>query len=170
MIADVGTGSGIIAVCLAKHLPHCRVTAIDISHAALDVAAGNAKQHGVADRIEFIESDLFAALPPERRFDFIVSNPPYVAEAEMERLAADVRKFEPRAALLAGPRGTEVIESLIPQAAERLLPGGHLLLEISPMIHDAVRHLLEADPRFEIGPTIKDMARLPRVVQARKRG
>ena len=167
-IADVGTGSGIIAVCLAKHLPHCRVTAIDVSRAALDVATGNAKQHGVADRIEFIESDLFAAVPPERRFDFIVSNPPYVAEAEMQRLAPDVRKFEPRVALLAGPRGTEVIESLIPQAAERLLPGRHLLMEISPMIHDTVRRLLEADPRFHLGPTIKDLARLPRVVQARR--
>jgi len=167
-IADVGTGSGIIAVCLAKHLPHCRVTAIDVSRAALDVAAGNAKQHSVADRIEFIESDLFAAVPPERRFDFIVSNPPYVAEAEMQRLAPDVRRFEPRVALLAGPRGTEVIESLIPQAAERLLPGGHLLLEISPMIHDAVRRMLESDSRFHLGPTIKDLARLPRVVQARR--
>ena len=167
-IADVGTGSGIIAVCLARHLPHCRVMAIDVSRAALDVAAGNAKQHGVADRIEFVQSDLFEAVPPERRFDFIVSNPPYVAEAEMQRLAPDVRKFEPRVALLAGPRGTEVIESLIPQAAERLLPGGHLLLEISPMIHDAVRRLLEADFRFDLGPTIKDLARLPRVVQARR--
>ena len=167
-IADVGTGSGIIAVCLAKHLPHCRVTAIDVNRAALDVAAGNAKQHGVADRIEFVQSDLFAAAPPERRFDFIVSNPPYVAEAEMERLAPDVRKFEPRVALLAGPRGTEVIESLIPQAAERLLPGGHLLMEISPMIHDTVRRLLEADSRFDLGPTIKDLARLPRVLQARR--
>ena len=167
-IADVGTGSGIIAVCLAKHLPHCRVMAIDVSRAALDVAAGNAKQHGVADRIEFVQSDLFAAVPTERRFDFVVSNPPYVAEAEMERLAPDVRKFEPRVALLAGPRGTEVIESLIPQAAERLLPGGHLLMEISPMIHDTVRRLLEADSRFDLGPTIKDLARLPRVVQARR--
>jgi release factor glutamine methyltransferase len=167
-IADVGTGSGIIAVCLARHLPHCRVTAIDVSRAALDVAAENAKEHGVADRIEFVQSDLFAAVPPERRFDFIVSNPPYVAEAEMQRLAPDVRKFEPRVALLAGPRGTEVIESLIPQAAERLLPGGHLLMEISPMIHATVRRLLEADPRFALGPTIKDLARLPRVVQARR--
>ena len=80
-----------------------------------------------------------------------------------------MRKFEPRTALVAGPRGTEVIERLIPQAAERLRPGGHLLIEISPMIHDAVRALLEADGRFELGPTIKDLARLPRVVQARRR-
>jgi release factor glutamine methyltransferase len=168
-IADVGTGSGIIAVCLAKHLPGCRVTAGDVSPAALSVAAENARTHGVADRIEFVQSDLFAAVPNGRQFDFIVSNPPYVAEGEMERLAPDVRKFEPRTALLAGPRGTEVIERLIPQAAERLRPGGHLSMEISPMIHDAVRRLLESDGRFELGPTIKDLARLPRVVQARRK-
>ena len=227
-IADIGTGSGIIAVCLAKHLPTCRITAIDISPAALAVAAENAKAHGVADRIEFIESDLFASLPspacgrgasgdggsklpspacgrgaggeggkelspvnspcperqrpdcdrapnpddprpPNRPFDFIVSNPPYVGQGELERLAPSVRKFEPQVALLAGPRGTEVIERLIPQAAERLRPGGHLLMEISPMIHDAVRGLIEADGRFELGPTIKDLARLPRVVQATRK-
>ena len=77
-----------------------------------------------------------------------------------------MRKFEPRVALLGGPRGTEVIERLIPQAAERLKPGGHLLMEISPTIHDAVLELLAADARLEPGPTIKDLARLPRVVQA----
>ena len=167
-LADVGTGSGIIAVCLAKHLPSCRVMALDISPAALAVAADNAKRHAVADRIEFVESDLLAALPADRRFDFILSNPPYVAEAEFDKLAPDVRKFEPRAALLAGPRGTEVIERLVPQAAERLRPGGHLLMEISPMIHDAVLALIQANGHFELGPTIKDLARLPRMVQARR--
>ena len=169
-IADVGTGSGAIAVCLAKHLPACRVTAIDLSRAALAVAAHNARQHGVADRIEFVESDLFAAIPPQRQFHLIVSNPPYVTAAEMDGLAADVRKFEPRMALVAGPRGTEVIEALVAQAAQRLRPAGHLLMEISPTIHDAVRSWLEADDRFVLGPTIKDLARLPRVVQARRRG
>ena len=168
-IADIGTGSGIIAVCLAKHLPGSRVTAVDISPAALAIARDNAKQHGLADRIECVESDLFAAVPADERFDFVVSNPPYVTAAEFEQLAPDVKKFEPHGALVAGPKGTEVIERLIPQAAERLRPGGRLLMEISPMIHDAVQSLLEADNRFELGPTIKDLARLPRVVQARKR-
>jgi release factor glutamine methyltransferase len=165
-IADVGTGSGIIAVCAAKHLPHCHVTAIDVSPAALQVAGQNAEEHGVADRIELVESDLFAALAADRQFDFVVSNPPYVTTAEMQSLATDVRKFEPATALVAGETGTEVIAALIPQAAQRLLPGGSLLVEISPMIHDAVRGLLEADGRFQPPTTIKDLARLPRVVQA----
>jgi release factor glutamine methyltransferase len=169
LIADVGTGSGIIAVCLAKHLPGSRVTAIDISPAALAVAEENAKKHGVAERIEFVAGDLLASVPAGRQFDVVVSNPPYVTTAELETLAPDVKKFEPHGALVAGPKGTEVIERLIPQAAERLCPGGHLLMEISPTIHDAVCSLLKNDNRFELGPTIKDLARLPRVVQARKR-
>jgi release factor glutamine methyltransferase len=167
-IADVGTGSGIIAVCLAKHLPGCRVTSIDLCPAALAVAEENARQHGVADQIEFVHSDLFLGLPADRRFDFIVSNPPYVTTAEMDHLSADVRMFEPRAALLAGPRGTEVIERLIAASADRLVEGGYLLMEISPTIHAAARALLEADARFEPGPTIKDLARLPRVLQAKR--
>lgn len=167
-IADVGTGSGCIAVSLAKHLPGCRVTAIDSSPAALAVAEENARHHGLAERIEFVESDLLAASPDGRQFDFVVSNPPYVAECEWAGLPRDVRDFEPRGALVAGPRGTEVIERLIPQAAERLRGGGHLLMEIGPAIHDAVCSLLNADGRFELCPTIKDLARLPRVVQAKK--
>ncbi|MEN6451292.1 MAG: peptide chain release factor N(5)-glutamine methyltransferase [Thermoguttaceae bacterium] len=167
-IADVGTGSGIIAICMAKHLPKCRVTATDVSQAALAVAKENAATHGVADRIEFLESDLLAAVPADRRFDLILSNPPYVAEAEVAGLARDVRDFEPRGALVAGPRGTEVIERLVPELAERLHPGGHFLVEISPTIHDAARAIVESDGRLELGPTIKDLARLPRIVQGRR--
>jgi release factor glutamine methyltransferase len=167
-IADVGTGSGIIAVCAAKHLPNCRVTAIDISPAALEVAKSNAEKHDVQERIEFIHSDLFAGVVPENKFDFILSNPPYVSTDEFNKLAPDVKNFEPHAALVAGPRGTEVIEKLIPQSVERLNPGGYLLMEISPMIHDRVLALFAAEKRFEAAITIKDLARLPRVLQARK--
>ena len=168
-IADVGTGSGVIAICLAKHLPTCRVTAVDLSPAALAVAEENAREHGLSDRIDFLRSDLLAAVPREQAFDFIVSNPPYVTSAEMDGLAADVRKHEPRMALEAGPRGGEVVERLVVEASDRLRPGGHLLMEISPTIHDAVRAILESDARFDLAPTIKDLARLPRVVQARKK-
>jgi len=168
-VCDVGTGSGVIAICVARHVPNCRATAVDISPGALRVARANAVQHGVEDRVEFIESDLFATVPPGRRFDFIVSNPPYVSLAEMETLAPEVKDYEPRLALLGGGRGTEMIEALVPQAAERLKPGGHLLIEISPTVHDAVRALLEAHGRLKVSPTTKDLARLPRVVQAEKR-
>jgi release factor glutamine methyltransferase len=168
-IADVGTGSGIIAVCAAKHLPGCRVTAVDTSPAALEVAKSNAEKHGVLGRIEFVQSDLFAGVAAEIKFDFILSNPPYIAAGELSAMAPDVKNFEPRAALLAGPRGTEVIESLIPQSAERLHPGGYLIVEISPMIHDKALALFSSEPRFEPATTIKDLTRLPRVIQARKR-
>lgn len=168
-ICDVGTGSGIIAVTAAKHLPKSRVTATDVSPAALAVARSNAERHGLLERIELVQSDLLSAFPPERRFDFVASNPPYVSEAELGRLAAEVRDHEPRLALVAGRRGTEMIEALLPQAAERLNPGGHLLLEISPIVQQAVEALLAADGRFEPGPTLKDLARLPRVVQARRK-
>jgi len=167
-VADVGTGSGVIAVCVARHLAGCRVTAIDSSPAALEVARQNAADHGVAGRIDFIESDLFASVDGRATFDFVVSNPPYVAEGEFDRLAAEVQRFEPREALLAGPRGTEVIERLVPQAAERLRPGGHLLIEIGPTIHAAAQDVLQSDSRLESPDTIKDLARQPRVLVARK--
>jgi release factor glutamine methyltransferase len=168
-IADVGTGSGILAVCAAKSLPQSRVTALDISPAALAVAADNVRRHNVVDRIELIESDLLSVVPAERRFDLIVSNPPYVSTAEMETLAPDVRGHEPRVALEAGPTGTEVIDRLIPQAADRLRPGGWLIVEISPMLESAVLERLAADGRFDIGPVVKDLAGHARVVQAKRR-
>jgi len=167
-IADVGTGSGIIAVSAAKHLSEPRVTAIDISTGALEVARLNAADYGVQNRIEWVTGDLLAAVS-NRQFDFIVSNPPYVSEAEFAELPTTVRDFEPRQALLAGPHGTEVIERLVPQAAERLSPGGWLLIEISPMIEAAAAKLLSAQPTLEPAATIKDLSGLPRIVQARKR-
>ena len=165
-VCDVATGSGIIAVSVAKHLPAARLTALDISEEALEVARANAAAHGVADRVQFARGDLMAAVSEDRRFDVVVSNPPYVSEAEAEQLPADVKKYEPWHALVAGPSGTEIIERLVPQAAVRLQPGGHLLIEISPMIHDAVLEILRADDRLEPLPTILDLARLPRVVHA----
>ncbi len=165
-IADVGTGSGIIAVCAAKHLPDSRVTAIDVSPAALKVAQQNAMAHGVADRIEWVESDLFDKVDPTKKFDFIASNPPYVSTSEEESLAREIKNHEPHGALVAGPQGTEVIDRLIPQAADRLNPGGRLLIEISPMIHESVVALLQKEARLEPGQTVLDQARLPRTVQA----
>lgn len=167
-IADVGTGSGIIAVCAAKWLPNSRLLALDLSPKALEIATANATDHAVGNRIEFMKSDLFAAVPAERTFDFIVANPPYVAEREFAGLSRDVRDYEPRGALVAGPLGTETIARLIEQAAGRLKPGGWLLTEISPQIEAPVRELLARDERYELAPTVKDLAGLARVIQAQK--
>ncbi|NOZ40070.1 MAG: peptide chain release factor N(5)-glutamine methyltransferase [Planctomycetes bacterium] len=175
-IADVGTGSGILAVCCAKYLPTSTVTAIDISPMALAVAQANAEQHGVADRIEFVASDLFAKRQaPEacneehniEDYDIIISNPPYVASAELAGLDADVRDHEPHLALDGGEQGTEVIERLIPQAAERLKPGGWLLMEVGPNNAALVEQLV-ADSGLALQDTIADLAGHPRVVQAEK--
>lgn len=167
-IADIGTGSGIIAICAAKQLPKSRVMAADLSVKALAVAKQNAEAHGLADRIDFFESDLFAAVPTDRKFHLIASNPPYISESEFATLSPTVQQFEPRQALVGGPHGTEVIERLLAQAVERLEPNGWLLLEVSPMIEPAVCELLKQH-KLEIAPTIKDLAGLPRIVQAIKR-
>ena len=168
LVADIGTGSGIVAVCLAKHLPAAQFVAVDASPAALDIAKENAATHGVAERIEFVEGDLFASVAADRQFDLVASNPPYVSEAEFAALDPTVRNFDPRQALVAGPRGTEVIERLVTQSAERLQPGGWLLMEISPMIEGAVRQIVENQAGLTLHPTIKDLAQLARVIQAQK--
>jgi release factor glutamine methyltransferase len=167
-IADVGTGSGILAICAAKLLPQAIVTAIDISPAALQIARENAQEHGVAERIAFVEGNLLAALPGDAALDFILSNPPYVGEDEMPQLQRDVREHEPRLALIAGRRKTEIIERLIPQAAERLRPGGWLIMEISPLIASEIGPLLAADGRFISVSIERDLAKLPRMVVAQR--
>ncbi len=167
-VADVGTGSGVIAVAIAKHASQAKIVATDISPAALAIARENAVMHQVADRIEFVEGDLLASLPAEPQFAIIASNPPYIGEGEISTLSASVINHEPRGALIAGPTGTEVIERLIPQAAERLLPGGWLILEISPLVADRVIQQITASGQFESPAVIKDLAGLPRVIKARR--
>ena len=120
-VADVGTGSGILAVCAAKHLPACRVTAIDTSPAALAIAAANAAEHGVAERIEFRRGrPAWRTCRPSRNSTSSSAIRLTSARRNIEKLPREVKNFEPREALLAGPLGTEVIARLIPQAAERL--------------------------------------------------
>lgn len=169
LIADVGTGSGAIAVALAKHAPTARIVALDNSEQALAVARRNIQEHAVADRIEVLHGDLLADLPADRRFDFVVSNPPYVSEPEWSDLAPTVRDFEPRTALVGGPTGVETIARLVPQAAQHLPPGGWLMLEISPMLEQAVRDCLQAHGDFEAAVTRKDLSGLARVLAARRR-
>lgn len=169
-VADVGTGSGVIAVCVARHAPNCRLTALDISPEALQVAAGNAQHHQVEQRIEFLQSDLLEAVPDQPSLDIVASNPPYVAQAEYDALPAMIRDHEPRQALLAGPEGLDTIARLLPQAASRLVPGGALVIEISPMLVERVGQLLAADARWQAPQVIKDLAGLSRVIRVFKQG
>jgi release factor glutamine methyltransferase len=168
-IADIGTGSGVIAVCLARSLPHCRVTAIDQSAAALEVANTNIQKHGLASQVDTLQSDLFDALPTDRRFDLIASNPPYVKQDELPTLSRDVRDFEPHAALVAGPRGLEVLEGLVRQSATRLEPGGWLVVEIHPCLESDVGRLFAESSDWSSLATIRDLAGRPRVMSARWR-
>lgn len=128
-IADVGTGSGAIAVALAHALPDAKIYATDISAAALEVAAQNCRKHGVSDSVALMQGDLLTPLP--RKVDVIVSNPPYIATGLMPCLQREVRR-EPRIALDGGADGTRVIRRLLAQAAHRLNSGGLMLIEISP--------------------------------------
>ena len=164
-ILDIGTGSGALAVALARNLPAARLTAVDISAPALAVARRNAEKHSVADRIEFRESDLFAAVAPDERFDLIVSNPPYVSRAEYDALDKSVKDYEPRIALLAGESGTEIVARIFADAPAHLEPGGRLLVEISPMIAEASLALLGGSP-FKQYSVINDYAGLKRVILA----
>lgn len=166
-IVDVGTGSGAIAVALAKHLPRAAITAIDISPGAVAVAQGNVDTNHVADRVRVVEGDLLAQLSHGEVFDLVVSNPPYIREDEFAGLPRDVRDFEPRGALIAGPRGVEPLERLVAMTAERLVAGGWLLAEIGPPA--ASEAVLEAAEHLERMPTLPDDAGIPRVVQARRR-
>jgi release factor glutamine methyltransferase len=163
-IVDVGTGSGCIAVALAKELPHAGILATDISPAALEIARANAARHNVQDRISFREADLLEGLPSEA-FDFVVSNPPYVGESEEEQVQLEVRKYEPRNAVFAGRSGLEVIERLVPQASSALRPGGWLVMEISASIVDGVTGLLNGWHDVRI---TNDLQWIPRIASARK--
>lgn len=130
-ILDLCTGSGCIAVALAKNIPEVKLFASDISAAALQVAQRNAARHQLAERIEVRAGDLFAAWPAEQVFDLIVSNPPYLGRDRAGELPRTVRDFEPHAALFGGEDGLDLIRRLLSEAAPRLTPGGSLMFEIA---------------------------------------
>lgn len=168
-IVDLGTGSGIIPISLAKNLPMARFIAVDISESALKVAKANAAFHKVRDRIDFRQGDLFGPIDDCQKFDFVVSNPPYIGESEMPTLDASVRDFEPELALCSGPKGTEIVERILRSAPSYLKSGGYLLIEIGPVIHDAVVELCKQAEGLKYLKTVSDLARLPRIVVLRAR-
>ena len=161
-IVDVGTGSGCIALALAKELPGAEIHATDISSAALEIARANAARNQL-ERIHFHKTDLLEGLTGE--FDVVVSNPPYVGESEEDTVQLEVRKFEPRNAVFAGLKGTEVISRLIPQAHAAMCPGGWIVMEISGTIAGEVQKLLKGWRNVRIKP---DLQSIPRVVMAQK--
>jgi release factor glutamine methyltransferase len=194
-ITDIGTGSGCIAIALAKELPAANFLATDISPAALAVAQRNAQRHAVADRIHFIACDLLAlpvwaqhaapqlgAIPnnarpafhesritshQSRSFDLIASNPPYIGRREAPSLPREVRDHEPRSALFGGEEGYELYADLITQCAQHLKPGGILVLELGHNSLPAVQPLLDATTWTNVGVT-NDLAGIPRVLAAER--
>lgn len=169
-VCDVGTGSGCIAVSLLHARQDARAVALDVSPAALEVAARNAARNGVADRIDFLVSDCFDALASnehaDARFDLVASNPPYIAEDDIEGLQREVREHEPRVALTPGGDGLSVIRRLVSESPRHLRPGGHLLVEIGFDQHERVAALL--DPRVWTLLDIHfDLQGIPRTVALR---
>lgn len=164
-LLDVGTGSGAIAVSLASELADWQVTALDISPDALDVAQRNAAKNGVAGQMQFLHADL--ACLPQRQYDLIVSNPPYIAQAEWDELMPEVRCFEPQQALLAEEEGLACYRLLAEQAKDRLKQNGWLLVEIGYRQAEAVRHLFAAAGLRDVFVR-DDYAGQPRVVGGRR--
>jgi release factor glutamine methyltransferase len=163
-ITDVGTGSGCIAVALAKEFPAAQISAVDISTAALEIARANAARHQVEKQITFRESDLLAALPKEY-FDLVASNPPYVGENEADKVQKQVREFEPKVAVFSGIEGMDIYRRLIPQARAALKPGGWLVMEMGYSVEQPVRGLLEGWDNIRV---TYDLQGIPRVAAAQK--
>jgi release factor glutamine methyltransferase len=162
-IVDVGTGSGCIALALAKELPGAEIHATDISAESLELAGVNVARHQMESRIHFHRTDLLHGL--RGPFDFVVSNPPYVGQAETDQVQLEVRKFEPRHAVFAGPTGLEVIENLVPSSGAALASGGWLVMEIGATQAQDVIGLLFGWDKVQI---TNDLQGLPRVASAQK--
>ena len=168
-VADVGTGSGCLAVALAHELPHAEIVATDISPAAIEIARRNAVRHAVADRIHLLETNLLDGLRQSPLpFDLIVSNPPYIARNEIGTLPREVRDHEPHAALFGGPTGVEIYADLIGQAGALLNSGGILVLELGYDSASHVRAIFAAEPEWTDIRVTNDLASIPRVLSAKR--
>lgn len=166
-ILDMGTGSGAIAIALASEIIAAKIVATDISPEALNMAQKNAAALGLKEKIDFRQGNLFK--PVDGFFDIIVSNPPYIAAEEYEKLPAGVKNYEPQDALLAGKSGLEFYEKLIYQAGAFLKKNGWLLLEIGAKQEAGVRKLMEAAGFYDKIEMCRDYAGLPRVIKARRK-
>ncbi|MBI3405860.1 MAG: peptide chain release factor N(5)-glutamine methyltransferase [Acidobacteria bacterium] len=167
-IADIGTGSGCLAVALARELPNSTVVATDISAAALAVAQRNAQRHGVENRIQFVQCNLLdGTVGP---FDLVVSNPPYVALADAASLPREVRDHEPHAALFGGPDGANYYSALVQQAGNHLVRGGILVVELGYNVFSEARRALDSDGRWVNCSATNDLAGIPRVLAAERNG
>lgn len=160
-LADIGTGSGCLAVSIAAERPAIDIVATDISQPALAVARANAERHGVAGRITFLEAAYLVGTTG--LFDFIVSNPPYVTAAEYETLTPEVREYEPESALVAGHDGLRDIREIVDLAPSRLAPGGRMLIEIGCAQADAVAELVAGQPSLTLSHIATDLQCIPRV-------
>jgi release factor glutamine methyltransferase len=165
-LADVGTGSGCLAVALARWLPGSRIVATDISPDALAIAGLNVVRHDVASRVSLVHGNLLDGT--NGTFDAVVSNPPYVPAGDLASLQPEIRDFEPAGALAAGADGLDVIRRLVPEAAARLKPGGWLVFEFGFGQADGVRAAVAAEPRLELVAVRDDLAGIPRVLVARR--
>lgn len=170
-IIDLCTGSGCIAIAAAREIPGAFVYAADISPAALSVAQENAQRTGVADRVKFLQGDLFGALSSEvrGRVNMVLSNPPYIAESELKTLEPEVKDFEPVAALSGGPDGLLFVRKIINEAPQFLAPGGVLLMEMGYGQAKDVLGLAEGSGAYENIEIIKDYGKIERILKARRK-
>lgn len=167
-ILDIGTGSGAIAVSIAKYCPATNIVATDISQPALEVAAGNAKKHDVGERVKFVLGDLFSPIDKGAKFDIIVSNPPYISSSELEKLQPEITKYEPVRALDGGPDGLAYYRKIAVKAHEYLAEKGVLLLEAGAGQADHVMEMLSMTSAYSSISKARDLSGIDRVVIASK--
>src|SRR5688572_12393429 len=164
---DIGTGSGCIAVSVARELPWASGWAIDISPEALQIARLNAERHKVRDRLQFICGSFLECFPARPSFDFVLSNPPYISQGDMSTLSSMVSEHEPHQALCSGETGLESFRRLIPEAAARLLPSGYLIMEVGKGQSGEIARLIEREGLF-LERILDDLQGIPRCVVAMK--
>lgn len=180
VIADICTGSGCVAVALARNMPGAHVVATDISADALDVARANAERHQVAERVDLLEGDLLAPLAAhpaakgKGTLHYLVSNPPYIPDDEWDSddpetgVQANVKAFEPEIALRAGPDGLRFVRPLLTDGPRCLRPGGLIMVEVAASRAKDARAIAEANPLLEAVTILKDFEGHPRTIVARR--